>query len=482
MLRRQFFSRGAVMAVALQCLGACSSLALEPWHETRLDEFTASMAGDEVQTFDDYRLLEDRLFEELRETVYEEVDTGPAYMLLRYSAGSAADPARREPDFNRSFDWQVDGNARGRVLLLHGMSDSPYSLRAIGEALHADGYHVVGLRLPGHGTAPAELKHTSWRDMAAATRIAMRYLATRPGDSPLHIIGYSTGAALALDFALEALDDASLQSPASLVLISPAIGINAAAALARPVAAAGRVSGLSRLSWTAIVPEFDPYKYNSFTTNAGSQVRQLTQSVSGRIRRLGERSAELPPVLVFKSTVDATVSTSAVVDRLLARLPENGNELVLFDINRSAVAAPLLIDDPGPLTNRLMSDGTLPFTVRLVTNESPESRRVAMILKRPYSAEVTEQISLAGEWPRSILSMSHVALPFPPDDPLYGRYPPESPDELFLGQLEILGERGLLRISSDWLLRLRYNPFYDILESRTLDWFTETGAASQSVR
>jgi len=36
--------------------------------------------------------------------------------------------------------------------------------------------------------------------------------------------------------------------------------------------------------------------------------------------------------------------------------------------------------------------------------------------------------------------------------------------------MAIQGERGLLKLSSDWLLRLRYNPFYDYLERRVLEW------------
>jgi hypothetical protein len=64
-----------------------------------------------------------------------------------------------------------------------------------------------------------------------------------------------------------------------------------------------------------------------------------------------------------------------------------------------------------------------------------------------------------------------VALPFPPDDPLYGRRPPENDDILFLGEMAMQGERGLLKIPDDWLLRLRYNPFYKVIETRTLDWF-----------
>jgi hypothetical protein len=41
---------------------------------------------------------------------------------------------------------------------------------------------------------------------------------------------------------------------------------------------------------------------------------------------------------------------------------------------------------------------------------------------------------------------------------------------VFLGQLAIRGERGVLKIPGQWLLRLRHNPFYDYQEQRVLDW------------
>ena len=152
-----------------------------------------------------------------------------------------------------------------------------------------------------------------------------------------------------------------------------------------------------------------------------------------------------------------------------------GHELVLFDINRFAAKATLLIDDPGPLSDRLMTDATLPFAVTLVTNESPQSRQVLARRKTPFSKVAAEIKRLDLSWPTGVISLSHVALPFPPDDPLYGERPPEDDKVLFLGQMAIRGERGLLRISSDWLLRLRYNPFYDFLESRTLGWVDDAG-------
>jgi alpha-beta hydrolase superfamily lysophospholipase len=466
-----------VLAVAVGALAYAllspgdSGPPLEPWHTEELTaEFTAQRA-DEIRTFDDYRRLEDELFAELDEKVYARVETGSKFALSRYSPGSAADPRGRSPDWNRSFELPVD-DAIGGVLLLHGLTDAPYTLRILGKALNRRNYRVLGLRLPGHGTAPSGLTTVRWQDMVAAVRLGIDHLASKVGRKPIHIVGYSTGAPLALDFALDALEGNSSPVPASLVLISPAIGIHAIAALANWKARLAALPGLGGLAWLQIVPEFDPHKYNSFAVSASGQVHSLTRSVAKRVaaRAQSNPTEILPPILVFKSTVDATVSTNAVIDRLLALLAPDRHELVLFDINRFAIKSRLMISDPGPLTDRLMADKTLPFAVTLVTNENPESVLVQARRKPPFSAEAstTEPLNLA--WPSGVISLSHVALPFPPDDPLYGRRPPGNEDVLFLGQMAIQGERGLLQFPSDWLLRLRYNPFYDFLETRALAW------------
>ena len=454
----------------------CSSPQLKPWHtEALTEEFTAAMAN-EIRTFDDYQQLEDRLFAQLEEKIYARTGTGPEFALVRYNAGSAADPQKMEPNWNRSFELPADSPVGG-VLLVHGMSDSPYSLRALGEAVNKRNYWVIGLRLPGHGTAPSGLKSTRWQDMASAVRLGMEYLASVVGHRSIHIVGYSTGAALALDFSLNALEGSASPLPSSLVLISPAIGIHPAAGLARVKGAPAFLPGLGGLAWLSIRPVFDPYKYNSFATNAGDQVHRLTRSVARRIsaRAASGPTEPFPPTLVFLSTVDATISTDTVVNRLLKLLTPRQNELVLFDINRFAVKSSLLVSDPGPLTTRLMADNTLPFAITLVTNENPESFAVSAHYKAPYSteAEKTESLNLA--WPNEVISLSHVALPFPPDDPLYGQRPPGNKDIIFLGQMAIQGERGLLKIPSDWLLRLRHNPFYDFLETRAIGWMNDNG-------
>jgi len=459
-----------VGVVALYVSWARSGPSLQPWHTEELTaEFTTAKAG-EIRTFEDYRRLEDALFAQLDERIYARTQTGPSRALARYSASSAADPRDWAPDWNRSFELPADG-AAGGVLLLHGLSDSPYSLRALGQGLKERGFRVVGLRLPGHGTAPSGLLSITWEEMAATVRLAMHHLESKVGPGPIHIVGYSTGAPLALDFALDALESTATPVPASLVLISPAIGVTPAAALAKWNRRAAMLPGLEKLAWTSILPEFDPYKYNSFTSNAGEQVYRLTRHLARRIEaRAGSGLIEdFPPTLVFLSAVDATVSTDAVIDNLLEHLAPPRHELVLFDINRGSAQSTVLVSDPGPLTARLMADDALPFGLTLITNESTETSAVVRRRKAPLSAQVsTEALSVA--WPPGVLSLSHVALPFPPDDPLYGQSRPPDAEKVFLGQIAIQGERGLLQFSSDWLLRLRHNPFYDLLEASTFRW------------
>ena len=146
----------------------------------------------------------------------------------------------------------------------------------------------------------------------------------------------------------------------------------------------------------------------------------------------------------------------------------------MFDINRFASNNSLLVSDPAPFTNRLVADNTLPFSLTLITNENLESSKVKAKHKLPFSlgASKTEMLNLG--WPRGVISLSHVALSFPPDDPLYGQHPPGNDDTIFLGQIALQGERGLLKIPGDFMMRLRYNPFYAYLETRIVDWLDKS--------
>jgi pimeloyl-ACP methyl ester carboxylesterase len=299
----------------------------------------------------------------------------------------------------------------------------------------------------------------------------MAHLKEKVGDKPLIIIGYSNGAALAVHYALTALEDGALPRVERLVLISPAIGVTKMAALAIWQSRIGRLLGLEKLAWSSILPEYDPFKYNSFAVNAGDMVFRLTNQIQARFDEL-EGSGLLerfPPVLAFQSVADATVSTSALVRGLFDRLPAGEHELVLFDINRMAEIEPIMHRDPAADVAELFADSDRDFGLSLVTNTQTRSRRVEVRMK-PAGDAPEERQDLGMSWPEDVYSLSHVALPFSGLDSLYGGFGPGKSPGIHLGDLALRGERGLLLISAGDMLRLRWNPFYPYLEWRLLSF------------
>jgi alpha-beta hydrolase superfamily lysophospholipase len=441
---------------------------LSVWHRADLDaEFTVE---SDVSSFSQYLELEDRLFEQLDELVYAEVPQGKRNFINRFSRGSLSDPERWPVNWNRSFVLANEKPTVG-VLLLHGLSDSPYSLRALGERLHEAGAYVLGLRIPGHGTAPSALVETRWQDMAAAVRLAARQVEVTVGDQPFFIVGYSNGGALALEYTLSTLDDTSLPSPSGLVLLSPEIRVSEIAAFAVWQARLGHLLGFEKLAWNTVLPEYDPFKYGSFPINAGDLAHRITIHVQDRLTALQNtgKLEKMPPILAFQSSVDATVTPQALIDSLFARLPLADHELVLFDINRNADIEELLASDPMTVFQPLLDDDTPSYDLTVVTNESEESRRVVALRNDPDKpGEATSDY--LSEWPAGIFSLSHVALPFPPEDPVYGGPSAGESPGIQLGSLDFRGERGVLRVSGTDLLRLRWNPFYDYIQSRTLQF------------
>jgi len=440
-----------------------------PWHTVQLHDFTVDQAAD-IRNLDDYRRLEDRLFAELRERVYESADTADRSAVNRYRTGSLSDPAAWPVNWNRTFHLSpaADAVPRGAVLLLHGLTDSPYSLRSIGEHLAARGFEVVGLRLPGHGTAPSGLLSFGIEDMRAAVQLAVRDLHARvaPGQ-PLYLVGYSNGAALAVDYSLAVLEGESLPRPAGLVLLSPAIAVSPLAIVGQLKTGLSSVPGFGRAAWETITTEFDPYKYNSFSFHAAGETYRLTRGINRAVERLARQGPlhDFPPVLAFISTVDATVKAEAVADVLLEHLAPDSHELVLFDVNRLAAVQALLVQDPGPLTRRLQSLPQRPYALSIVTNASDDSRSVVELHAPAGSAQVARR-ELGLEWPRTVFSLSHVALPFPPDDPLYGYQADAAPGHVQLGSIEVRGENGVLTVPTWVLTRQRSNPFHAYLLER----------------
>lgn len=106
-----------------------------------------------------------------------------------------------------------DGGSTG-VLLVHGYTSTPQSMRAWAEHLVAAGYTVRVPRLPGHGTTWQDLNKTRWQDWYAEVDRAFDELRSRC--EVVFVAGLSMGALLATKLALE-------QGPrvAGLILVNP---------------------------------------------------------------------------------------------------------------------------------------------------------------------------------------------------------------------------------------------------------------------
>jgi alpha-beta hydrolase superfamily lysophospholipase len=443
---------------------------LEPWHRVRLTaEFTADDYADGViVTLDQYRARERRLLDQVRTSIVRPPADPGVLPFNRYVRGSRSDPDVWPVNWNQTFVLQPETDPVGGVLLLHGLTDSPYSLRSIGQALVSRGYRVVGLRLPGHGTAPSGLLTFELDDLESATRMAMRDLRATLGPArPIHMIGYSNGAALSVSYALDARTDRDLPRPASLVLISPAIGITRLAAIGRVRTGLSDLQGFGRAAWQLVEPEIDPYKYQSFSFHASGVTQLLTSRLTRRLATLADAGPvrDMPPILAFTSTVDSTVQAPAVIDSLLGRLAPQNHELVVFDVNRLAVVQPMLVADPAPLTRRLLAQPRRPFAFTLITNANARTLQVHERRAEALDGATTDRL-LDLAWPRNVFSLSHVALPFPPDDPLYGYAAPTTGRHVQLGRLEIRGETNVLNVPGWMLTRQRSNPFHGYVLER----------------
>ncbi len=446
----------ALLAVGVWLLNSRPDLDI--WHTTQLaSEYNSRL---EITDFTGYQQLEKQLFKELETEIYSRT-TGPHSSILnRYVHGSLADPKKWRNDWNRTFEWPL-ADAKFGVLLLHGMSDSPYALSHVAKHFKGEA-HVLGLRLPGHGTIPSGLVALEWQDMASAVSLATQHMRDALKGRPLYVVGFSTGAALALNHELERLSKSQKVDFAGMVFISPAIGLPPVAAGAKWQARLGNMLGLEKLSWNSIQTEYDPFKYNSFAVNAGDVVYQLAERNQSIMNKLSvQQLLSIPAILSFQSITDATVSSLSVISDLYLKLPDNSHQLVMFDINRTQVNMSLIPNDPLSALNELTKGKNLQFTFTLIENNSDQDESLGSVqATSQFSDSVPTSKVLTQRWPRNVYSLSHVALPYPMEDSLYGPEGVHFVERVQIGASSSRGERGVLSVPAAEMLRQKWNPFF----------------------
>jgi esterase/lipase len=202
------------------------------------------------------------------------------------------------------------------VLLCHGFTSTPQSMRAWGDHLADAGFTVVCPLLPGHGTRWQDANRSTEDDWYAALSAALDDLLTRC--DAVVVAGLSMGGTLALRLAERRPDDV-----AALVLVNPSLLTERRDAKLLPVLA--RVTPV----WAAIAgdvkkPGVTELAYPRLPTRAAVALRRLWTAVRAD---LGTVRA---PLLVFRSVTDHVVEPSST-RLLLQQVGSTDTTEVLLD-------------------------------------------------------------------------------------------------------------------------------------------------------
>lgn len=307
-----------------------------------------------------------------------------------------------------------DGKAAQGIVLSHGLFDSAYSMRDVGNFLQSRCFHVLGVLLPAHGSRPGDFLATQWQDWAEAVHFATGALSEKV--DRLYLGGHSAGGTLAL---LEAAANPQVEA---LVLFAPALGITDAARYARYIVPFGYL--FPKAAWVSIAADDAIYRYDSLTFKAAQEMQALIDA----LQKADATRLQSLPVFTVASMEDSTVKTPATLDFMAG--------------NTHAASFTLLYSQQA--------------------------------LQNPARGRVVS----AADRSQGILSLGHLGLMTPPDHPWYGRdggyrmcghY--GAADNLSFqrcknGEREWYGEATAENRQQGLLERIAFNPYYeDMLEA-----------------
>ena len=115
------------------------------------------------------------------------------YTKTKYNDINQQQTATADPNW---FFLKATKEPASAVLLIHGFLAGPAEMRSLGDRLHKQGHHVLGVRLRGHGTSPWDLRDRDWHDWLDS--VARGYDIIKAFSQSIHIVGFSTGGLLAL--------------------------------------------------------------------------------------------------------------------------------------------------------------------------------------------------------------------------------------------------------------------------------------------
>jgi carboxylesterase len=193
------------------------------------------------------------------------------------------------------------------VLLCHGFTGSPQTLRSWAEYVAGRGFTVSLPRLPGHGTTWQDLARTSWQDWYAEVDAALAALASRCEQT--FVFGLSMGGCLALRLA-----EVHGSAVRGIVLVNPSLADTKVSLLAPvvrhvPWTVPGIVSDIKK-------PGASEVGYDRVPLKAAATLPELWKITTRHLADVTQ------PVLVYRSAIDHVVGPASM-QVLLSGLPED---------------------------------------------------------------------------------------------------------------------------------------------------------------
>jgi esterase/lipase len=216
---------------------------------------------------------------------------------------------------NAPMEWRPAQAARKGVVLFHGLGDSPWSFADIGQALAGQGFLVRTALLPGHGTRPADLIGVDLDDWR---RLVAQQAALLAQEVPeVYLGGFSTGANLALEYALDHSE------VAGLVLFSPAL--KSGVPLDWIVPWVARVRTWLRQPDSA-QPQQTTLRYLNVPTNGFAQYYRSAAAVREKIAR----QPYARPALLVLAQHDSVVDVEHVLGTFETRFIHPASRLIWY--------------------------------------------------------------------------------------------------------------------------------------------------------
>jgi carboxylesterase len=222
----------------------------------------------------------------------------PVVRLVDMVTGRGKDPIPPSMADNPAVEPYAAGDGPNGVLVIHGFTGTPQSMRPWAEHLAAAGFRVSVPKLPGHGTHWKELNTTQWIDWYAHADAA--FSALRDRCERVFVGGLSMGGALSLRLAEQHGDDVS-----GLVLVNPCVNITDPRMKILPVLR-HLVPTLAAIGNDIADPAAREVAYDRNPLHALHSQTHLWADVVEHLDRVTQ------PLLVFHSEQDHVVDPSSV--------------------------------------------------------------------------------------------------------------------------------------------------------------------------